>query len=62
MENLIEELVLRLEQKKEIDENKINENKNELNEKGILFLAGKIEAFKICIHELKRLINYHKGL
>jgi transcription initiation factor IIE alpha subunit len=61
MENLIEDLIKRLEQKSKEIETQIEINKKEYNDTIILFLAGKIVSFNMCIDELTRLLKYYKG-
>ncbi|OFX68917.1 MAG: hypothetical protein A2X12_05240 [Bacteroidetes bacterium GWE2_29_8] len=62
MEKLIEDLIIRLERESKYYEMQILDKKKEKNTKIILFLSGKITSLTLCINELKRLINYRKGL
>jgi hypothetical protein len=60
MEKLIEDIIARFEQKKEIIQDGVVQKDDSKDKSFVLLSAGQIIAFDFCINELKRLVEYHK--
>ncbi|HBF87884.1 MAG TPA: hypothetical protein DDX39_04500 [Bacteroidales bacterium] len=60
MKKLIEDVIVRFEQKKLKIENFVDEIGEQKENSQLLISAGQIIAYDFCINELKRMVEYEK--